>query len=232
MNERFGPRQLVLIGIAVAVGLVLGGLGPRSEVRALREEIAERGDANCDRQVGREIASVFQGRPWEPSDGADPAAEAPPTAPGPEQSQSGFEVTVNDEPVGEGDGEEPDPETLDAMRDAMELRRTQAEAALREQAGATEAQMQTVDQIADGMNTELHSLASEFVETVQASGAEPTRHELMVFAADTLDVLLEAEEQMYGAFDAEQRAAVDEEATDPLSFVDGRVVEILAELDP
>jgi len=231
MSE-LGPRQLLLIGIAVAVGLVLGGLGPRSEVRALREQIAERGDEVCDRQVGREIASVFRGRPWEPSDGADPQVAPPaPDPPETEQNQSGLQVTVDDRPVGE-DEEGPDPETIGAMRDAMELRRTQAEAALREQAGATDEQMATVDEIADSMNDELHSLASELVETVQASGGEASRHELMVFAADTLDVLLDAEEQMYQAFDAAQRAAVDEEATDPLSFVDGRVVEILAELDP
>jgi hypothetical protein len=230
MSE-FGPRQLVLIGIAMAVGLVLGGLGPRSEVRALRQEIAEQGDEACDRQVGREIASVFQGRPWEPPSGADPSVTAPaPEAPEPERT-SGVQITVNDQPVEDGEEAEPDPETLDAMRDAMELRRTQAEAALREQAGATDAQMQTVDQIADVMNDDLRSLASEFVETVKTTGGEPTRHELMVFAAETLDVLLAAEEQMYDAFDAEQRASVDEEATDPLSFVDGRVVEILAELD-
>ncbi len=231
MSE-FGPRQLVLIGIAVAVGLALGGLGPRSEVRALREEMAEGCDQNCDRQVGREIASVFQGRPWEPSEGADPEVTAPaPEVAEPEPTEGGVQITVDDRPVEDGE-DGPDPETIGAMRDAMELRRTQAEAALREQAGATDAQMASVDQIADTMNDELHSLAGEFVETVQATGGEPTRHEMMVFAADTLDVLLEAEEQMYGVFDADQRAAVDEEATDPLSFVDGRVVEILAELDP
>jgi hypothetical protein len=226
MSE-FGPRQLVLIGIAIVVGLVLGGLGPRSEVRALREEIATRGDEACDdRRVGREIASVFQGRPWEPSEQTERPVTAPAPAPAVEAPSDGVvEIQIEND-----DG--PDPESIGAMRDAMELRRTQAEAALREQAGATDAQMRTVESIADGMNEELHTLASEFVETVQASGGEPTRHELMVFAADTLDVLLAAEEQMYSAFDAEQRAAVDEEATDPLSFVDGRVVEVLAELDP
>ena len=228
MAVEFGPRHFLLAGFAVVVGLVVGGLGPRSELRDLRERVAEAEAHACDRPMGTDIARVFRGRPWEPpaddTPSDDGVAAAPPVPPEP---GGHVEITIGDD----DDQDAPPDESMDAMRDAMELRRTQAVAALREQASASDAQMASVDAITDEMNRDLHALATEFVQTVTEAGGEPGRHDMMVFAADTLDVLLAAEEQLYGAFDEDQRAAVDDEATDPLSFVDGQILEVLAELD-
>jgi hypothetical protein len=223
----FGPRHLLLSGIAVVVGLVIGGLGPRSELRDLRERLAAADEAACDRPTGSDIASVFRGRPWEPPRDEAPIGEPTRRPVDPPREGGNVEITIGDD----DQGAPADEESMDAMRDAMEIRHTQAVAALREQAGASDEQMASVDAITDDMTRELQGLATEFVEAVHAAGGEPGRHDMMVFAADTLDVLLSAEEQLYGVLDDDQRAAVDEEATDPLSFVDGRVLEVLAELD-
>jgi hypothetical protein len=223
----FGPRHFLLAGFAVVVGLVVGGLGPRSELRDLRERLADADARACDRPVGSDIASVFRGRPWEPPRDDVPTDDAAAPAPADPPDEGGHvEITIGDDV-----DDAPPEESMDAMRDAMELRRTQSVAALREQARASDAQMASVEAITEDMNRELHSLATDFVETVTEAGGEPGRHDMMVFAADTLDVLLAAEEQLYGTLDEDQRAAVDEEATDPLSFVDGRILEVLAELD-
>ena len=48
---------------------------------------------------------------------------------------------------------------------------------------------------------------------------------------NTLDVILEADDRIYGALDEDQRAAVDEQAIDPLSHLDESLLDIFMELD-
>jgi hypothetical protein len=111
----------------------------------------------------------------------------------------------------------------------MELRRTQAIAALREQAEASDEQMETVEQIVGDMNADLQALAEEFVAT--AREGEPSRREMMVFANDTLGILIDTEDALFQALPADQREDLSEEALDPMSYVDGGIVDVLAELD-
>ena len=114
-------------------------------------------------------------------------------------------------------------------REAMELRRTQARAALAE-AGVSDEQLSSIDEAMDRMNQDLSALTETFVATVQ-EGGEPDRREMMMFAADTLDVLLEGEDALYGVLDEEQRADIDDAALDPFSYIDGGVVDALMQLE-
>lgn len=197
---------------ALVVGLAVGGLGPRAEIRSLRARLAAAEEqAPPERDVGREIAQVFQGRPWEPPETPPPAPDAPADPPPAEPAG----------PV----------ESLDAVRDAMDIRRTQARAALQQQADASDEQMASVDAIVADMNADLRDLATDLVERFRESEGEPERRELMMFAADTLDVLIGAEEALAEALTPGQREALDEQALDPLSYVDGSIVELLAEID-
>jgi hypothetical protein len=120
-------------------------------------------------------------------------------------------------------------ENVDRMKEAMEIRRTQAIAALREQADASDEQMDTVDAIVGDMNADLQALAEEFVATTREG--EPSRRDLMVFASDTLEILIGTEDALYDALPEDQREGIAEEALDPLSYVDGGIVDVLAELD-
>ncbi len=223
-------QGLLLAAVALVAGLVIGGLGPRQEARRLREALEAAPPAACDdrAEVSRQIAGVFRGRPIEdrlPEAGARPDPE--------EGRRDRVVVQPSAEEGGEGvEGavvEPQDPEeAVRLAKQAMELRRAQARQALVE-AGATEEQLSTVDAAMAKMNDQLVELTNEFVASVE-EGVEPERREMMLFAADTLDVLITAEESLYSTFDEGVRAELDETALDPFSYVDGRVVEQLVQL--
>src|SRR5688572_1367528 len=104
MAAEWRAKHLLGAAVALVIGLAVGGLGPRSEARGLREQLAVARDRECEREVGREIATVFQGRPWEPAPPPDPP---PDPLPGPVP-----EVEPPDPPENVPD------ESLDTMRDA------------------------------------------------------------------------------------------------------------------
>jgi hypothetical protein len=206
---RLGPGHLLAAAVGFAVGLALGGLGPREELRTARAEAREAKRAPGG--AGREIARIFQGRPV-------PEAEAPEPAEVPDDV-----VEPDDRPRA------PDPETREAMREAMRVRQELARAALVEDAEPTDAQLDDLDAVVADMNAELRALATDFVG--QFAEADPTRRDMMVFAADTLDVLIETEDRLAATLTEEQRADLSEESLDPLSYVDESIVDVLGELD-
>ena len=228
------PIRLVVVGIVtLALGLLLGGLAPRSELRDLRAQLDGQ-PQKCEKSgIGRQIASAFRGRPWEGglSDEDRPAApiDEPVAAPSDEPSENKIEFNF-------GDGEEgrPKPEDIeegmDMMRAAMQLRKTQARAALDEVADPSDEQWDSIDAAIADMNSDLKMLAGEFVETIGA-GEEPTRREAMLFAADTLEVMLEADDRLYESLTPEQIESMDVEDIDPFAHIDPEIVDIFMELD-
>jgi hypothetical protein len=225
--------QTMLVGaVLLVVGLVVGGLGPRQEARQLRKALEAAPEAcTDDGNLARGIASVFSGRPLGgqlPQPGS-PAADAPAATEDLSTAEGapGEVVSEGDEPEARAPDIDPD-EAVRIATQAMAMRRAQARAAL-EEAGATEEQLAKVDAAVTAMNTELLSIAEEFV-TGMEDGAEPDRHDMMVFASETLEVLLTADETLSGTFDPEVRAALDEAALDPFSYIDGPLVEQLVRL--
>jgi hypothetical protein len=235
--------HVVVAVIALVVGIAVGGLGPRAEVRALRAQLDEAGDC-AGGAVGSEIANVFRGRPWEEgegtsgrrvipaNDGAHPPDAGPPLdsdTPKGEPDPEGFRVNWSS-----GDGEDQPANPEEAMklaREAMELRYAQARAALLEDAKPSDDQLATIDGAMERMNDQLVGLARDLVDQVK-DGGEPSRRDTMLFAAETLDVLLTAEGDLRGALTEEQLGAMQDESLDPLSYVDPAIVDLLAELNP
>jgi hypothetical protein len=229
-------RGLAGAAVALVIGLALGGLGPRAEIRGLKKQLA--GTQECEtRGVGRELASAFSGKPWEAAldkdevaaldrvradDHADDGDEDDP-----EEGGMTVEWTI-------GDDGEFDPEDLEQgmqmAKDAMSLRQAQARAALDEQAQPSDEQWDAIDDAMNNMNADLNDLAQEFVDTL-VDGEEPSRRDAMIFAADTLDVILEADDSIFGALDSDQRSAVEDEAIDPLAHIDPELLNIFLELD-
>ena len=245
MSRSLTPSHLILAAVALLIGLALGGLGPRGESRDLRDRIAELEARECrgSSQMGREIAEAFRGRAWGGGERSELQAgsgnRVPPMkrqaeatgAEGETQGASGAELEIGASgPEGDG-GEGVGEERLQEVMDAMELRRRQSRQALREQAGLTSDQEAEIDGVVDAMNDELGVLAEEFVGLVESSGGEPDRREGMLFARDTLDLLLDSGDAIWNSLDPDQQAGVDPEVLDPLNFVDGRVVHSLSELD-
>lgn len=223
----WGAKHLIAAALMLVVGLIAGGVGPRAEVRELRDQVKALEERPCAKGSGRQIANVFGGRPWG-STPSESSKENPRDQEPDAEEPKDRDVEVK---IGNGkDLDEPSDEDIGLVKDALALRRTQAMAALREQAGASEEQMKTVEAAVDTMNTNLRSLAEEFVETVKA-GEDPSRRDMMLFAADTLDVLIETEDALYGALPAEQREDLEDSVLDPTSYVDSSVIDVLAALD-
>ena len=83
------------------------------------------------------------------------------------------------------------------------------------------------DQIDDAvarMNDDLAALADGFASQI-VEGEQPNRRDAMIFAADTLDVLIEADDAIWSTLSPEQQEIAQEEAIDPLSHIDSTVVE-------
>jgi hypothetical protein len=218
---RWSSLQVLAVGAAVLVGLVIGGLGPRAELRSLRAEIDLLEARPCTgSQVGTRIFSEVLRPPGTPEAGGGPSN--PDGEPGDGREAGG----------GAPRGREGDQRDVERMKDALDVRRAQAAAALRERAAADDAQMAQIDEITSEMNDALRQLATEFVQVANASGSGmPSRRDAMWFAADALDILIEAEESMWGTLDDEQAAGVDPDVLDPTAYIDGTIVDVMAELD-
>lgn len=234
--KRFSAVQILSVVFALVIGIGVGGLGPRAQVRDLEAQLAEKEECTGS-AMGSEIANVFRGRPWEEGDArprvverSEPEVPADEEAPEDEE-EGGLRIQFG------SDGDEDAPmskeeidESLDLAREAMELRYAQAREALVQDADPSEEQLAAIDEAIDAMNQDLVGLAQDLKTTLE-SQEEPGRRETMEFAADTLDVLLAAEDRLRGSLSDDQVASLQEESLDPMSYVDPSIVDILGELN-
>ncbi|MCA9566692.1 MAG: hypothetical protein KC656_02575 [Myxococcales bacterium] len=233
--RRFSAVQALVGVFALVLGLVIGGLGPRAQVRDLEAKLAEQQE--CKGGVGSDIANVFRGRPWEDGEPTprrrrvvhtEPEAAPDPGTPAPEP-EPGIHIQFGDDAEKAQSKEEID-ESLDLAREALELRYAQAREALLQDADPTEEQLAKVDAAISRMNEDLVVLARDLA-TVAKRDEEPGRREAMEFAADTIDVLLRAEDDLRASLDPAQIAALQDESLDPMSYVDPQIIDILGELN-
>ncbi len=239
-----GALHFVIGAIALVVGLGIGGLGPRSEVRALKAQLAEAGECEDNGRMGSEIANVFRGRPWQgdepekkvtrfeprepgPDEGVPPET---PDADGSDEEDEGFRIQIGEDGEAQQMSEEDIRENLDLAREAMNLRYEQARAALIEDANPSDEQLEQIDASVARMNDELIGLANDLVDQMNLDG-EPNRRDTMLYAAETLDVVLSAEDDLRGILDADQVANLQDESLDPLSYVDPAIIDVLQQLD-
>jgi len=244
-------KEILVAAVALLLGLVLGGIGPRSQIKVFEDklDVRVREAQNCQSGVGRDLAA-FMGSGVGGS-AAPAATESPPgpavagaaadeVRPAPQaeaeaETDRADGLVVETAPSGdEGSedeqGEEGREEKIAAARTALELRRTQARAALLEHTDADDEQLQTFDSAVESMNSVLLGMSDELSEMLEA-GTEPGRRDAMEFAADALDTLLAAEDAMRGSFDEDQLDGLPDSAVDPFSYVDPDIVDVLAQLE-
>lgn len=221
-------RNFLLVVGALVMGLVVGSWQPRGEVLRLRDEIdGYRAKVRaCNRGTAAEgIRELLR---------AEAPAEEEPRREGRRRSKPRAEVEAPSEaPVAEAPAEAgaPSPaEAADAAAAALDARAAQARAALLEQADPDDAQLAAVDAAIDEMNRQLKAQVDAFVETALGSG-DFDRRELMDFAAESLDVVIEADDRIRDALGPEAYAAVDDQAVDPFSYVSGDTLSGLARLE-
>lgn len=240
-------KHVAIAAIALVLGLILGGLGPRSDMRKLEKKYAAMDDGPCKSTLGSDLATLMGGgfgkdlpntRPTrnerKPATNAlgdrDPdviAAENPEAAELVAEMKAGEEEGAEELVEELADGI--DEEQLQLARTALELRRAQARASLIEDAEPGETQLETIDMAVNAMNDSLNSLASELTDMIN-EGVEPTRRDAMEFAAEALDAMLVAEDSMRGALDSDQLDQLEDGSLDPFSYVDPNLVDVLSKL--
>ncbi len=226
-------KQVLIGAIALVLGILVGSVWPLSEARALQERVRELEERECKPRVGSELARVFRGQ--SPVGPGLSARRGHPAAAGDDEEADGelheeegpvsIQIDAGDERFDQEDRDV----ALGAAREAMALRRVQARAALEEDAWPDDEQLDEFDLAVGAMNDDLTDLAEGFVEGL--AERDPSRREMMVFAADVLDVFIEADDHIASTFDAEQLEAAADESVDPFSYVDPGLVDLFMELD-
>jgi len=243
-------REIAIAAVALLLGVLLGGVGPRSELQVFEKQREGRVESaqKCRSGVGRDLAAFMgtgSGRPASTPPAPAPAdevvveevvpADGQGTA-GEQDSNGGavmadeIEAVSSEEDEQEGLPSGGGGREIEAARTALELRRTQARAALLEHTDAEDEQLETFDQAVGNMNAVLLGMSDELAEMLE-SGEEPARRDAMEFAADALDTLLAAEDAMRAAFDEDQLDGLPDSAVDPFSYVDPAIVDVLAQLE-
>ena len=232
-------KYVAIAALTLVLGLVLGGLPPRAELRSTQQELEEAQAADGSGQVGGDLAlRLGQGAaapaPRSPQEEAlDRPAEI--AAEHPEAVELAEEIDAEMEAAGDevatgleelaASGEE-----LEIARTALDLRRAQSRAALVEDADPSDEQLEAIDQAWADMNEVLVDLSDELVGML-ADGHEPTRRDGMEFAADALDAMLVAEQSIEGLLDAEQLGELEEDALNPFNYIDPGIIDALEGLD-
>jgi hypothetical protein len=207
-------RYVLAAAVALVVGIVVGGLNPRAEVRRLQAEAVQMKEKECRSLLGSEIARAIQR-------GQDPAA--PPPEPQPEGEPA-------PPPPAQADPEQEQEDDLAEGRTILAARRAQARAALLEGADRSPEQLEGFDAAVTDMNAELRALGEDLLARVRELGETPPRSELYRYVADGLDVIIETDTRIRDAL-GEQAGEVDAESIDPLSHVDPALVDLLIQLD-
>jgi hypothetical protein len=230
-------KYAVVAAIALVVGLVLGTVPFQGRLSSMQTALDNAKAQECKPRVGQELATMFAGGRLS---GMGQDGEPSPPAEAGEEMDADRETTSEDAgsrrrgfQIGGEDIEWTDDEerNMGLAKEALELRRTQARAALMEDAAPDEDQLAFMDEALDQMNRELEVLAEDLIAEVNESGGEPSRRDMMGFAADALDIFITAEDAITDSLDDDQLASVEDGSLDPFSYVDPELIDLFAELD-
>ena len=217
-------RTTIAAVFALLIGVVVGGYQARSE---LAEVTAEFEQQDCEESPvpaalvagmlsARAARNQSNGQGQTPGSVSDSTGKADVPMEEPLLERSGSPAVAFDINSDEG-------ADLDALGDIMALRSEQARDVLIEQTDPTEAQLEELDAVIGEMNDALVQLATDI--GAQAKAGSATRSSALVLTADALNVIIDADNQIYGVFDADQLSGLDDEALDPFSYVDASVLD-------
>lgn len=214
--------------IALVVGIVLGAWQPRGELLEARAELdaARARGADCRGNAAESIRSILRADPGG-LEGRRPVVRntAPTEEPAPE-------VEAPPEVAGEEPAAPPEtPEQVrEAMHTALDARRAQALAALIEQGDLDDAEIDAVESAMADMNRALKAEVDRFVADANETGVVE-RRDLMEFAAESLDIVIAADEKVRATVPAEAYEQIDDAAVDPFSYISGETLDGLTRLE-
>lgn len=227
-------KSFVPAVIALVIGIVLGSWQPRGELLQARQEMDElRAKAkSSDCRGGRAIDGIRDILHARAPD-VGPAADA-------EAKRPGFHFEAGDKPdaptAETAPSEDAPPATPEevreqvaAMKAALDARRSQAMAALEEQADLSDEQSTAVESTMAEMNAQLKAEVDALVATAN-DGDIIERRDLMEFAANSLDTVIAADDKLRDIIPADVYDTLDAETIDPFSYLSGDAVDSLSKL--
>jgi hypothetical protein len=236
--------KTVLVGaLTLLLGLFLGGLAPRAELRRARQELAEAREAAASGGGGllpalglgglaaaRERAQAdarrrvprFTPQP-EKAEAAEPAPAAEPEARSGAATDDGERGPRRGRLFG-GDGE-----GFAAAKAAADLRAAQFREAFIAEARLSPERQTALDGTIKTMNDEFARAASEIADTMAARGKAVTPRDMADVGVRLLDIYRRADDSMKAGLDDTARAALDRTRFDALTQIDLQSFQKLAE---
>ena len=232
MKSRLDVTHIVLAALAVVIGMVVGGLGPRAELRELRAEmdtLLQRSTAGPN--VGDALTAALITK-------AMTGGEAPTRAQvDNEETEEGRAVRddrgdreVRGSTSATALAEERRSRAQTMAYDSMELRRAQARAAVVEVLDPSSRQLEELDQVTEDMNSELIVILEGALDKYDEAGGDLSRRDFMETTVEALDTILAAEDEMMGSMSGLPVDQLDAAALDPISYLDPMVTELLTEI--
>jgi hypothetical protein len=234
-------REIAVGAVALLMGLIIGGVGPRAELTRMMHTVETVDAERCKNTVGEDLASFFGAA----KDGGLPLVDLPssPAPPRkivldapPSETQEALdamnaeEAAAREQLADDARAALENSEELDLARSALELRRAQSRQALIEQLDPDDEQLDTIEAAYSEMNETLEVFAGGLADMV-LSGEEPDRRTAMEFAAEALDAMLVAEDNVLATLDEDQRAEMDVDVINPFNHVSPGLIDSLMELD-
>jgi hypothetical protein len=226
-------KTVIAAAVALLLGLFLGGLGPRADLRRTQKELAEAKEAAA--RAGSSAAL-----PLALGMGSLAAAR--------NRAQAVPRFTITDGGAGSGAGDDDerpgeDPEARRARRraafgdggafaaakSAADVRAAQFRAAFLEEARLPPDRQQAVDASITKMNEAFAKAADEIAETIRAKGEKVRPRDMADIGAKLLDIYRQADDSFRGALDDNGRRAADRTQFDVLTQVDIGAFRKLAE---
>jgi len=228
-------KYVLAIGLSLLAGVLAGVLSQRGPLQRAEDRASELEERDCSpkKGLGRGLAAAMHGQPLQMVEPQEPSTPEPfEDEIDPAAAELAAELDEAAAEVGEELAEEVDDVAaeLDLLMTAQDMRRAQARAALVEQADPSDDELASFDESMEAMNDDLLDISREFVDSVEDI-EDVSRRDMMVLAADVLDVMIEADEAAERSMPGVDLADIDDEAVDPFSYIDPSILEVLVELD-
>jgi hypothetical protein len=213
-------RVTIAAVLALLVGIVVGGYQARSE---LAEVTAEFEQQDCEKSPipAALVAGMLGARAARNQDNSQVSQDD--VTDGLKNPTTGPSVEGRGSPAIALDINSEEGIDLDAIADIMTLRTEQSRDVLIEKTDPTAAQLEEFDAVIGDMNDALVQLAADLGS--QARSGSATRSSALVLTSDALNIIIDADNQIYSVFDADQLAGLDDEVLDPFSYVESSVLD-------
>jgi hypothetical protein len=214
-------KVVIAAAIALLAGLFFGGMGPRAELRQVKQELAEAREAA---QRARSSAALPLALGMGSLMAARDRAQSVPRFVVPDAGAATAERDDDPRPDGGrrarrlfGDG---GAEAFAAMKAAADLRAAQFRTAFLDEAGFSPEKEQSFGETIDKMNQEFAKAADEIAETLKAKGQKVRPRDMADIGAKLLEIYRQADDKLTAGMDNQARIALARTQFDVLTQVD------------